>query len=96
MWNYIIIGPKGAIDFRVTSYTPEIPTAAGLEIHRRSPSEYQKDYAPSFDECHILKCPCWHDGTTLYAEDHLLPLWRECVDSPSDMFKILLKEMERF
>ena len=29
---------------------------------------------PSHDECHILKSPCWHDGTSLYAEEHYVPL----------------------
>jgi hypothetical protein len=71
----VLLGRDGAIDFHVLklrAYKDEPETYnAGLEVHRRTPQAGP----PTADDCLILKAPCWHDGTTVYAEEKLLPLF---------------------
>ncbi len=53
-------------------YAGDAHWSAGLETHSRTP--LYADEAPSHDYCWLLKCPCWHDGTTMYAEETYLPM----------------------
>ena len=66
-----VVGPNGGIHFHV-SLTPGYGPSAGLEIHRRTPLD--KNTAPSQSPCWLLGCPCWHDGTSLYAIETLWPM----------------------
>lgn len=75
--SYDVIGAAGAVSLNVSGphhYGGEDHYSAGLECHWRSPPAYMCDRPPSHDECHVLKCPCWHDGTSLYAQERFLPL----------------------
>ena len=47
----------------------------GLEIHYRQPPNYMRVDAPSTDDCWLLKCPCWHDGSSLQASELWIPRW---------------------
>ncbi len=69
MWQ--LIGPRGGIHFAI-SLTEGYSVSAGLEIHYREPLE--SDRAPDQNPCWLLGCPCWHDGTSLYASETLWPL----------------------
>ena len=69
MWQ--LVGPAGAIHF-TASLTKGYGPSCGLEIHRRAPQSV--DEAPSQTKCWLLGCACWHDGTSLYAEEHLWPI----------------------
>jgi hypothetical protein len=79
--SYSLIGRWGGLEFHVTdlgesalSYTSE-RLSSGLEVHHREPPEYMASDPPSHDECWLLKSPCWHDGTSLYARETLLPMF---------------------
>ena len=99
---YLVIGRHGAIHFHVTEYpeetrraSPSMPQfSAGLEIHHRQPPDYMEDQPPSHDECWAIKAPCWHDGTTLYAEETLLPIWLSMRDDPEAVFRMLEREAD--
>jgi hypothetical protein len=70
-----VIGPVGAIHFHVSiqddkKYEP----SAGLEIHYSSPPDYMRGEAPTHVKCWLNGGPCWHDGTSLYASEHLWPI----------------------
>lgn len=41
----------------------------GIEYHSRTPFGHGPDDAPDHRECYFLKCPCWHDGSSIAAED---------------------------
>jgi hypothetical protein len=65
-----LIGPDGGIHFHA-SLDDKYPPSCGLEIHYL---KKQGDDAPSQVPCWLLHAPCWHDGTSLYANDHLWPM----------------------
>jgi hypothetical protein len=96
--NWSLIGPKGAINFHVT-ISEQFGDSAGLEIHRLSPAEYQRDDPPSHLDCWLLKAPCWHDGTSLYANETLWPMLKPMLMSGDHecIFRFLESEArERF
>lgn len=87
---WICIGAKGATHLHISGpymYPNEAggPNeehwSAGLETHYRSPPPYMADQAPSHDECWVIKGPCWHDGTSLCAQESYLPQW---MNNPHD------------
>ena len=69
MWQ--LVGPEGAIHF-TANITEGYGPSCGLETHRRVPE--CRDEAPSHINCWLLGGACWHDGTSLYATDHLWPV----------------------
>ena len=71
--SWELIGRWGGIHFHV-SLTPNFPPSCGLEVHNRQPAAYQNDDPPSQQQCWLLKCPCWHDGTSLYASETIWPI----------------------
>ena len=47
----------------------------GVEIHFRSPPDHAKNDPPTSDQCWLLKCPCWHDGSSTEVTDYWVPFW---------------------
>lgn len=97
------IGALGAIHFHVTDMGEKHGEqygnrySGGLETHYRSPPDYMKDHAPSHDKCWLLQCPCWHDGTSLYASETLIPMWLAAPNDHERMFRMLEREyVDRF
>jgi len=91
--SWELVGPTGGIHFHVADDT------AGLEIHYTSPPDYMKGTAPHQTKCWLLNCPCWHDGTSLYATDTLWPMIKSYLKAGDHekIFKILEREAdERF
>ena len=93
LWT--IIGRDGGLSLRIVEHArragdPEY--SGGLEIHRRVPADGD-DSAPGFDQCWLLKCPCWHDGTSLYVTESLIPRWIQSCDRDNDkMFDLMRQE----
>lgn len=75
---YSVVGAVGAVHLRITEGSPDKHGRrthyAGVEFHSRTPPDGSHD-APSQDRCWLLEGPCWHDGSSLWAEEHFLPLW---------------------
>ena len=76
-WNYSyeLIGAKGGLHVHVSGphkYDDADHWSAGIEVHSRTPMN--GDEAPSHDHCWLLECPCWHDGSSLYAQEQYLPM----------------------
>ncbi len=92
---WTVIGAKGAMHFHVTDLSEDYERAngvrwsAGLETHSRMPLG---DDAPSHEKCWLLGGPCWHDGTSLYAQEQIVPFWREEPDNHERMFQFLERE----
>jgi len=78
MHRYTMLTCHGAVDLWVN----EMKTlegwarSGGLETHYNSPPTYMKNHAPHHQECWLTKLPCWHDGTSLYVEENILPYWQ--------------------
>ncbi len=93
---YTCIGARGAIHFHVTDYGELFQFgprySGGLEVHYRQPPDYMRDDAPSQDKCWLIGCPCWHDGTSLYASEFLIPYWQANPQDHDRMFCCLEKE----
>lgn len=98
--DWIVVGARGAIHLHISeppNGDPQYSYSAGLETHYRSPPDYMADQAPSHDECWVLHCPCWHDGTSLYAQERYLPIWMADRHDHEGMFRRLEREYaERF
>ena len=97
--SYEVVGRWGGLCLHITDLKGLISGgpdhSAGLEIHSRQPFGYQKDDAPSQPECWLIKQPCWHDGNSLYAEEHWLPL--HLSHKPDEVLAMLCREAdERF
>jgi hypothetical protein len=76
--RYEIIGAHGACHLSIQPYRLSdgpIEHSAGLEMHYRRPPKYMNDCAPSHAKCFLLEGPCWHDGTSLYAQEYFVPMF---------------------
>lgn len=74
-YDYELIGACGGLNLHISGphvYDNSEHWSAGLELHSRTP--LVENTPPSHDECWLLKCPCWHDGTSSYAQEHFLPM----------------------
>lgn len=92
MWT--CISARGAVHLSITVYEDEgITPSAGLESHSRTATSEE---SPSHDYCWLLKSPCWHDGTSLYATEHFLPMWKSRPHEHDLMFKALELEYHRY
>lgn len=73
--SYELIGAHGGLILRVSGphqYNGADNWSAGLELHSRTP--LYGDTAPDHDMCWLLNCPCWHDGTSSWAQEYFLPM----------------------
>lgn len=62
----------GAIEFWYSEFkalNKEIQKSGGIEVHYRQPPDYMKDDCPSHHDCPLIGDCCWHDGSSLQADD---------------------------
>lgn len=94
-YSYEVVGAKGGVALNISSYGKEGDEhngwSAGIEYHRR---ESPDGSAPDHDRCYLLNCPCWHDGSSLYAQETWLP--RHLHSSTEDVLLGLQHEAERY
>jgi hypothetical protein len=76
-----IVGPHGAVHYwhRIAgfSFSREGEKYGGVEIHYRNKVDYIGDI-PSHEHCKFIDAPCWHDGSSLYADEVFTPFWESC------------------
>jgi len=67
----------------------------GLEIHSTVPLGDEHD-APHhmFCEC-VAYRPCWHTGSSMYATEHWIPVWKVIQSDHEEMFRLLTAELGR-
>jgi len=81
------VGRHGAVHLHITDMGEAFAKkygdqySAGLECHCRQPPRYMADDAPANEKCWLIGGPCWHDGTSLYAQESYVPFW---LGSPHD------------
>lgn len=63
-----LVGAGGALHFHAT-IVEKYGTSCGLEVHR-----LEGEGAPHHVNCPLTGGRCWHDGTSLYAEEKLWPV----------------------
>lgn len=103
LWS--VVGRHGAKHLSIHAYETMnngIEFSGGLETHWRVPPEYMADQAPSQDKCWLLNQPCWHDGTSLYVSENIIPMIEGSLRSPKGLtaddhlmiFRLLENQME--
>lgn len=90
-------GPRGAIHFHVNLYNDPRYNgpSCGLEYHHAfDPTGGQE--APHHVNCSLTGGRCWHEGTSLYATEHLWPRIEPFLrdGSHQQIFRILEKEYD--
>lgn len=101
--NWWVLGEKGALHLHITEYDEEFEKnhgmrqQGGVENHYRTPPDYMKGDAPSHNHCWILEAPCWHDGTSSWAEEYWIPFWLSHKNDHRAIFDLLERHYkERF
>jgi len=87
--SYELVGRLGALNLHISEHSGSL--SAGLEFHHTKPI-HGKD-RPSHQHCWLLGAPCWHDGTSLYAEEYFIPHFDG--KNHSILFKLLTQEANK-
>ena len=94
-WEFV--GPDGGVSFNVSVADDEkYGNTCGLEFHFCARSGVTSG-APDYTTCHLTGEPCWHEGTSLYAEESLWPVVEPALKSGEHdfIFCTLEREYER-
>ncbi len=93
---WTVVGRHMGIHLHITDLGKESNPrySGGIEYHWRVPPEHMENDAPSSDNCWLLKCPCWHDGSSMHVTDYWIPMWLEAPDKHERMFEMLQGTME--
>lgn len=82
MWT--AVGENGGVHIWACEYRPESMLISwpekfygGVEIHSKTRLYDFGDDKPSHDECWLLGCPCYHDGSSLYFSERIEPIIRD-------------------
>lgn len=93
------IGAVGAIHLRIRAYALDkekgLQWSSGIEFHSRTAPPSSPHDAPSQDHCWLLEGPCWHDGSSMYAEERYLPKFLSFPHEHDAMFDALKSEYHR-
>lgn len=72
---FAVVGDRAAVHFWVLpNYDNESESRGGVEFHIQPTRDEQPDHA----HCWLLGKPCFHYGSSLYAEEKLIPLFHFC------------------
>jgi len=69
--GWAVVGELGAMEFWMFTPLREYG-GGGVEAHLSAPRGYKHEH------CDILNAPCWHDGTSLWASEHWIPMYQAC------------------
>jgi hypothetical protein len=91
-----LVGPEGGIHFAVNFYSGD-KSSCGLEFHHTARAGRYPNEAPHHRDCPLLGEPCWHDGTSLYAEETIWPIVEPLLRNGDhgSVFRLLEREYDR-
>ena len=97
--SWELAGPDGGIHFHVAG-NDKFGDSAGLEFHHTREAWnrlFGRAEAPHHRECSVIGEPCWHDGTSLYASEHVWPMVKPMLRSGDHdaIFRFLEDEYSR-
>lgn len=90
--RYCVIGPRMAVDFHVSDLDGHYEIA-DVECHYRQCPTYLEGREPFSEACWLTGVRCWGDGTSLYATEYLLPLFKE--GTLEEFWPVLEREHDR-
>lgn len=90
-WEFV--SQQGAVSFHASSYK-EHEIACELEFHSATPTG---DRAPDHVNCPLTGGRCWHDGTSLYADEYVWPIIAHWADNDNhkEIFTFLEREHDK-
>lgn len=80
--HYVVIGEEGAIHFHLMASSEDSQKIfgerywGGVEIHSMTPLYSAGE--PTSENCWILGCECWSDGSSMLATEQYIPKWEFC------------------
>lgn len=88
-----LVGPDGGIHFHF-NHLKDYSDTAGLEFHHSRSANYRPETAPDHTHCPLTGEPCWHDGTSMYATETLLPVIKPMLEigDHESVFRLLERE----
>ena len=94
-WRYRVEGRDGACEFwvRTSPFTSvgQREHYGGFEVHRAAPAI--DDGPPDHGRCEALsERACWHDCSSLYAEEYWVPKWERDKNDHEGIFRSLVGE----
>jgi len=91
--HWELVGPRGGIHFHAT-IDEKYGDSCGLEYHHSEPVGPYEHTAPHHKDCPVIGGNCWHDGTSLYANETLWPWISSCLKTGDhdEIFQILERE----
>jgi hypothetical protein len=77
--NWSLRGPRGGINFHASiTDNGDYDPSCGLEFHRDfDPTNGHQ--AAHHKNCWLTGGKCWHEGTSLYASEHVWPYVKHCL-----------------
>lgn len=77
--DWCLIGEAGAINIWAEpgSLRGWDRWLGGVECHWASPPDYYEGQAPHHENCWLIEKPCWHDGSSLYFSERIVPMLPE-------------------
>ena len=94
--TWVVVGIQGAVHLWIEkSVSRGLPKwFGGLEVHYAEKPSHCNDDLPDHEYCRLLCGPCWHDGSSLVAEEHWIPFWQDSPDDNERMFAQLRREAD--
>lgn len=91
---WTIVSAAGGVTFHVSEYKQD-SASCGLEFHSSAPRDGQ---APNHLDCEVTGGRCWHDGTSLYAEESVWPIVQPMLrrGQHEEIFRVLECEHDRY
>lgn len=75
--EWAVTGIYGTLSFHVTTYLlgEEVRRWGGVEAHYNETSRpsYMANKPPDYTDCHMNGGRCWHEGTSLWADEYWIP-----------------------
>lgn len=89
----------GAVHFHVSFYNADAEPGCGLEFHHGDAlaAKHWPGEAPHHMDCPLTGGRCWHDGTSLYAQETIWPSVKSSlsVGDHDAVFRLLELECNR-
>lgn len=78
MWT--AVGEDGGVHIWAEPHTRDLGWGekfyGGVEVHSKTRLYDFGDGKPDHDDCWLLGCPFWHDGSSLYFSERIEPMLR--------------------
>lgn len=102
--SWEMVGEAGAIHVHLSTYLTGKDLrlwelSGGIELHYRKPPGHLKDRPPSYTDCPLIGL-CWHDGSSLWVTEQIVPNFKldsdGCIDVRAADHRYVFNRMEEW